>query len=112
MVNQKSILSAFAAMILASCAAPKAVVVEAAPAPKNEAPVPEVAAVAPQVPAMKPDDGLRMPDMLALPSESEFRATGASPVPKSPAESAVISRPPTEPPPRVKPPAPAGDGQR
>jgi len=88
---------------LVSCAPQKAVVVEAAPAPKEkkvEAPV------VVEVP-MPPDenDGLRGLDnsMLALPEDSEFRAT----VPTMPTASAnanpVISRPPTDPPPRPKP---------
>ncbi len=49
------------------------------------------------------DHGIRMPDMLALPAEGEFRATNPS-LPRSGNEpGAVISRPPTDPPLRIKP---------
>ena len=88
---------------LVSCAAPKAVVVEAAPAPKEK----KVEAPAVVEAPMPPDenDGLRGLDnsMLALPDESEFRATVPT-MPNNPTNAnPVISRPPTDPPPRPKP---------
>lgn len=54
-------------------------------------------------PTAGPDDGLRLPDMLGLPNESEFRSTNPD-VKKSPTgDGPVISRPPTDPPSRPKP---------
>ncbi len=94
-----------AALALVACAAPKAVVVEdPAALPKLElAAVESDVAATPAAPAL-PDDGLRMPDMLAMPGDIEFRATS----PMLPAvggdTSAVIARPPTDPPSRPKPP--------
>jgi hypothetical protein len=87
------------ALALLNCAAPKAVVVVEEPkpqAPKIEAP--EIVDVPMPV---DPNDGLRGIDemMLDLPSDSEFRAT----VPTFPTDGGVISRPPTDPPPRPKP---------
>lgn len=89
------------ALSLFSCAAPKAIVVEPAPAPKQE-PAVETAVPEPPVPALA-DDGIRLPPMLDLPGEGEFRPT-APLQNKIPGETgAVISRPPTDPPPRPKP---------
>jgi hypothetical protein len=95
------------ALALFSCAAPKAVIVEAAPAPKKEKT--EEPAVADLPPANSDDDGIRLPEMLDLPGEGEFRAT--TPIaPKAPGEAgAVISRPPTDPPSRPKPKEPAAE---
>ena len=90
-------------MVLVSCAAPKATVIAPPPMVKSvEKKLPEPALVEPMLPQI-PDDGNRMPDLLAMPDEDEFRST--SPVtPKLATEAgAVISRPPTEPPSRVKP---------
>ena len=93
------------ALALLSCAAPKAHAVEQ-PKPQPEA----VAAVpaAPEAGALPlPDRGIRLPDMLALPSDAEFRAT-TPPAPKGGSEAgAVISRPPTDQPSRPKPKDPA-----
>lgn len=84
---------------LASCAAPKAIVVEQSPVPKKQegAPVPVVAES--ELPAL-PDDGIRMPDMLGMPGDGDFRSTNPIGVKEA---GAVISRPPTDPPSRVKP---------
>lgn len=46
------------------------------------------------------DPGIRMPDMLNLPGEGEFRPAPSS---SGTGSGAVISRPPTDPPSRVKP---------
>lgn len=91
------------ALVAGSCAPKKAIVVEEAPkkpAPKVEQPV--IAEV--PIP-QDPNDGLRGIDdmMLSLPSENEFRATVPVPGPGGPESNAVISRPPTDPPPRPKP---------
>jgi len=88
------------AMALASCATPKAeVIADAPPAEKKETPVAE--AEVPE-PAM-PDDEIRMPSMLNLPTDEEFRASNPL-LPKSGSNtSGVVVRPPTEPPSRVKP---------
>lgn len=94
------------ALALFSCAAPKAIIVEAAPVPKKEKVEPAV----PEPPlAAAEDDGIRLPEMLDLPGDGEFRAT--MPVaPKAPGEArAVISRPPTDPPSRPKPKEPADE---
>ena len=84
--------------LFASCAAPKAVVVEELKKPEvveeplaEEPPVPE--------PGL-PDDGFRMPDLLTMPNDAEFRST--IPQPESSGTGAVIARPPTDPPPRPK----------
>lgn len=88
------------AMTLLSCAAPKASVVAEAPAAKKEkvpTPVVEPANAPPPV-----DDGLRMPDMLAMPDEGEFRSTNSAATMTGNSSGAVISRPPTETPPKPK----------
>ena len=90
------------ALALVSCASPKATPVAETPAvPKKEEKVPEPVVVEePGLPVL-PDDGLRMPDMVTMPEEGEFRST--NPEPKMGTQGgAVISRPPTEPPSRVK----------
>ncbi len=91
------------ALGLGSCAAPKAIVIAAAPtAKKEEKKAPEPIVSGPLVPGL-PNDGIRMPDMLAMPNEGEFRATNPT-SPKTSGESgAVTVRPPTDPPSRVKP---------
>ncbi len=90
------------AVALMSCAAPKATVVAEAPVEKKQkAPEPEGPVIA--EPTLPVDDGLRMPDMLAMPQEGDFRSTNAT-APKTGRQSgAVISRPPTDPPSRMKP---------
>lgn len=84
---------------LVSCAAPKAVVVEEpaspTPAPAEESETP-VVADAPATPAV-PDDGIRLPDMLGLPGDSEFKRPTAASAPAS-SSGAVIARPPVNPP--------------
>ena len=92
------------ALALASCAAPKATVVEQAAAPKLEDKVPE-----PLVQGAVtdlPDDGIRMPDMLGMPGDGDFRSTNPLGQKTSSGAGAVISRPPTDPPSRVKAKAP------
>ncbi|MBC7980649.1 MAG: hypothetical protein H7Y36_08825 [Armatimonadetes bacterium] len=88
----KTPLLPFILLGLASCAAPKAIVIAEAPA--------EIPKRAASKPARKTDvptdtnDGIRLPDMLALPEENEFRPTS----PDNPKEggSTVITRPPQE----------------
>jgi len=92
-----ALLGMMAAMT--SCA-PKATVVAETPPVKKE-PAPPVAVVQETALPTPADDGLRMPDMLAMPDEGDFRSTGgAKPGTQS---GAVIARPPTDPPARVKP---------
>lgn len=101
--NGKAFVLLGGALVLASCVPPKATIVEAAaPAEKKVEKVPEpVVAEEPPMPTEQ-DLGLRMPtNMLELPSESDFRAT--NPTAKPGDAGAVISRPPTDPPSRVKP---------
>ncbi len=87
------------ALALASCAAPKAVSVEQA-VPKKEEKLPEP--VLEEMVAL-PDDGMRMPDMVGMPSDGDFRSTNPVGQKSSSGSGAVISRPPTDPPSRVKP---------
>lgn len=90
------------ALALYSCAAPKAIIVELPPASQHDpgAVPPEISE--PEFPTL-PDDGIRLPDMLAMPGDNEFRATAPT-TPKAGSDSnAVIARPPTDPPPRPKP---------
>ena len=85
-------------LVVCSCATPEAVVVEETPAanaPKEEKPAepstPEESAL-----AGPPDDGIRLPDMLGLPSESEFHGTRPSAANPASGSGAVIARPPSE----------------
>lgn len=90
------------ALALLSCAAPKAVVVEEAPVKKPEV-APATTVPEPPVPTDDPYGGFRVPDMLDLPGDGEFRTTGPT-MPKPGGEAnAVIARPPMEPPSRPKP---------
>jgi hypothetical protein len=89
------------AWLLGSCAAPKAIVIEKPRTKKAEGPV-VATATEPAVPTL-PDDGLRLPDMLAMPGDGEFRATSPNLPKTGPDSGAVISRPPTDPPSRPKP---------
>lgn len=91
------------AMVLVSCA-PKATVVAEAPAPvKSQEKPAEPTVPVPTVPG-EPDDGLRLPEMLAMPSDHDFQATvPVSPAGVAGATGAVTARPPTDPPPRPKP---------
>jgi hypothetical protein len=84
---------------LVSCAAPQPEAVAEAEPPK---PV-EVQTTAVVEPAVTPpDDGIRLPDMLGLPGDSEFRTSASPPTPLSPGGGAVVARPPTDPPSRPK----------
>ncbi len=88
------------ALALFSCAAPKAAVVEPPATSKKEEPAPP--SVPEPVMPDQPNDGIRLPDMLTMPGEGEFRATSPT-APKPGTEpGAVISRPPTDPPSRPK----------
>jgi hypothetical protein len=82
------------ALALLSCAAPKAVVVEEAPVSKQETAQQTTAAETEPTERGLPDDGIRLPDMLGLPGESEFRST--RPATTSGGSGAVIARPPVE----------------
>ena len=81
--------------VLGSCV-PKAVVVAeetqpvvAAAEPEKEEPAPEPVIAGP------PDDGIRLPDMLTLPGENEFRKPASSGT-RGSGSGAVIARPPNE----------------
>jgi hypothetical protein len=91
-------------LALASCA-PKAAVVEENVPVKKEAPAVAEEAVPEVAPALDlptaPDNEIRVPGMLNLPSESDFRAS--NPVLPGVGSSGVFVRPPTDPPSRVKP---------
>lgn len=86
-------------LALCSCAAPKAAVVaEVTPAapPQETAAAPVVSE--PVTPSL-PDDDLRLPDMMTMPGDEEFRTSKPDQAKPGP----VIARPPTEPPPRTTP---------
>lgn len=92
------------ALASASCVPPKAVVVSPAPVVKSKekkAAEPSFASV-PELPTM-PDEGIRMPDMLDLPTDGDFQATSPGLPRTTTGTGSVISRPPTDPPSRVKP---------
>ncbi len=91
-------ISSVALIAVCSCA-PKAVVVEeSAPAvaeqeTKNE----EKPEIEPEpVIAGPPDDGIRLPDMLTLPGENEFRKAPSPGAGRGSGSGAVIARPPSE----------------
>ena len=90
---------------LASCAPPKAIVTTAGPpaAGKVEKKPEVVVAAEPTVPELPQDDGIRMPNMLDLPTDGDFRATNPAASGIRGESGTVISRPPTDPPSRVKP---------
>lgn len=90
-------------MVLVSCVAPKATVIAPPPVVKSvEIKLPEPAPLEPMLPGI-PDDGNRMPDLLTMPGEGEFRSTNPVAPKVVPGAGSVISRPPTDPPSRVKP---------
>jgi hypothetical protein len=88
------------AIAMLSCAAPKATVVDQPAAPKKDEPAPTDVPV-PVLPD-QPNDGIRIPDMLGMPGDNEFRATNTSAPKPTPEPGAVIARPPLEPPSRPK----------
>jgi hypothetical protein len=96
------------ALALASCA-PKAEVVAEPPAVKKVKKAPEVAVTEEPVMPMPEDDGLRMPDMLGLPGDGDFRSTQPGVSTTGAASGTVTIRPPTDPPSRVKPKAVEGE---
>jgi hypothetical protein len=87
--------------MLASCA-PKATVVVEAPVKIKQEKAPEPVAPESSAPSQV-NDGLRMPDMLAMPSEGDFRSTNPAAPKTSNASGAVISRPPADASSQVKP---------
>lgn len=103
MVTPNLRISALLGFVLAavSCAAPKAAVVAEKPVAKKQEKVPEPVAQEPDLPALPSDDLPRVPGMLNLPSDSDFRPSNPI-LPKTGAGGVVI-RPPTDPPSRVKP---------
>ena len=96
-VNPQATLLALIApaFALLSCAVPKAIVVEETGAkPKEEKKEETAATEEPATPAVD-DDGIRLPDMLGMPGEGEFRSS----LPRAGGNSgsgAVIARPPVE----------------
>lgn len=114
MVKSHYIAGIVGGLLMVSCA-PKAVVIQETPiAPKQEvAKIPEPLTPAiDQNATVAPDDGLRIPNMLELPGEGEFRSTSAPGTKAETGSGAVISRPPTDPPVRVKPKEEAAADQR
>jgi hypothetical protein len=85
-------------LVLFSCAAPKATAIAEPPAPKQKVePKPEIPE--PPVPAA-PDDGIRLPDMMTMPGNNEFRPANPGQTAPPSGSGPVIARPPTEPPPQ------------
>jgi hypothetical protein len=96
MLNRPAIWICSVVTIAVSSCVPKAIVVVeetppvvAAAEPEKEEPAPEPAIAGP------PDDGIRLPDMLTLPGENEFRKPASSGSQGS-GSGAVIARPPSE----------------
>lgn len=88
------------ALALCSCAAPRAVVVEesaAAVAAQDPDKEEETGEVSKPVIAGPPDDGIRLPDMLTLPGDNEFRRQRPPGAEQGSGSGAVIARPPAEP---------------
>jgi hypothetical protein len=101
MVKTKLVILARLSLVFAlcSCAAPKAIIVELVPARSTRRTAADSGFSEANLPPL-PDDGIRLPDMLAMPGDGEFRAT----TPKGRTDAgAVIARPPTDPPSRPKP---------
>ena len=88
-------------MALFSCAAPKATVVELPAQPKKEVAAVEPEISEPAAPSLA-NDGIRLPDMMTLPKDDEFRATNPGQSSPTADSGAVIARPPLEPPSRPK----------
>ena len=84
----KNTLILLAAIALASCAAPKAVVVAEAPKRKQPAAAPA------ETPIAHADDDMRLPeDLLALPEDSQLRSS--APISKD-GDATIITSPPSE----------------
>lgn len=97
------------AVSLVACATPKATPVATPPLAvkpeeKKELMGPPLNPVLPTI----PDDGIRMPDMLTMPSDNDFRPTFRDP--STGGVGPISSRPPMDPPERVKPKLEAGAG--
>ena len=101
MVKLKYTFSALLLLAQVSCVPPKALVVAEPPSPVKKVKSPEPVLAEAALPNI-PDDGLRMGNMLELPSDREFRTTSSSAVRTGSEAGAVIARPPTDPPSRVK----------
>lgn len=95
------ILFAFAAA-MGSCVPPKATAIADAPVGKKQEKPVEPIVPEPELPPATNEE-IRLPPMMNLPKDVEFKATNPD-LPKN-GSSGVIVRPPTDPPSRVKPPA-------
>ncbi len=106
MPNPKHTTSALLvlALAMASCAPPKAIVV-VPPVKSGEKKAPETVVAEAPLPGL-PNDGIRMPDMLNMPGEGDFRPTNPTAPKTGPDTGTVISRPPADPSAKVKPKAP------
>jgi hypothetical protein len=100
LVNTKGALLGVV-LSLASCAVPRAIIVEKADAP-SELPSGD-ALPAPVESTALTDDEIRLPDMLGLPSDGDFRSTANTPSAAGAQSGAVIARPPVDPASRAKP---------
>jgi hypothetical protein len=76
---------------LASCAAPKAIIIEEAP---NVAAETDTSTPRPVRPNLPPNDGMRLPeDLLSLPEDSQLRSAAAD---QKDGDATIITRPPQE----------------
>ncbi len=98
LVNTKGALLGVV-LSLASCAVPRAIIVEKADAP-SELPSGD-APPAPVESTALTDDEIRLPDMLGLPSDGDFRSSNRASSAAT-QSGAVIARPPVDPATRVK----------
>ena len=91
-------------LALFSCAAPKAIVV-GPPNARSQGQVAQTGTEKPSKPSRPAlrEDRIRLPDMMTLPGDDEFRTTKRNTPATDGTGGAVISRPPTEPPTRPKP---------
>ena len=106
MISPIRMSSVVLVLLLAACAKPPAAPdtpAEAAAKPA-ETPAPDTGTASAETPLPDlPADGLRLPDMFDLPAERDFRASNPSQGSRlQPGGAAVTSRPPTDPPARVK----------
>lgn len=91
------------ALGLASCASQKGANPNQSLVAGNSGKPAEPSVPEPVVVPLPPEDGIRVPDMLGMPSEADLRSSHPSLSKPEKGTGIVISRPPTDPPSRIKP---------